>query len=551
MDHFGIVLILTVGFAYASFLGYVSQRIGLPTILGYLLAGYIMGPYSPGYVADSAISEQLAEIGVILMLFGVGLHFKFEDLLKVKNTAIPGAIIQTVAAAIVTTFLVYLSGWPLHVGLILGLGIGVASTVVLVRALNENNLLATSEGHVAIGWTIVEDIFTVIILILLPSFAIFTRETAITPSDIIMSLFVSLSKFALLIILMIYFGQTLVSKILTSVARVRSHELLTLTVLALTFVIASSSAYIFGTSIALGAFIAGLVIGKSEVRHQAAANSLPLKDMFAIIFFLSVGMLFNPVAINNHFALFSCILFVILVIKPLSAFLLTYGFGYSLKASMTIGIALAQIGEFSFILAEEALNLKILPEEGFDILVACSMISISLNPTLFHLIPWLEKKLLWLFPPRKGIGISKEDNFSYPDIIVAGFGPIGKEVFHELNYLGFTATVIEQNIDTVSKLEHQDFILFGDASHDSILKAAHIEFAHILIITIPDTQKALEVIHTARHINPHIEILTRVKHLGDSSRLVGLNVHSICGEEEELKAFIFRLKKILKSFKNK
>lgn len=549
MDHnIGIVLILTIGFAYASLLGYCTQRIGLPTILGYLLAGFIIGPYSPGFVADAEISEQLAEIGVILMLFGVGLHFKLEDLIKVKNTAIPGAILQTVSAALATMFLVYAIGYPMHIGLIIGLGIGVASTVVLVRALTENNLLTKVEGHIAIGWTIVEDIFTVIILILLPSLALVTQATSTSPGGLIYSLALALVKFAVLVFIFLAFGQKIVSKILTAIARLRSHELLSLTVLALTFVIASASAYIFGTSIALGAFIAGLVIGKTEVRHQAAANALPLKDMFAIMFFLSVGMLFNPAAIVEHFALFSCILFVVLLIKPLSAFLLTFGFGYSLKVALTVALALAQIGEFSFILAEEASNLKMLPDEGFDIIVAVSMISIALNPALFSIIPWLEKKMLALLPLRKDVGIS-DDNLLFPDIVVVGFGPIGKEVYRNLNDFGFSAIVIEENIDTVSKIEHQDFILFGDASQTSILKAAHIESAHLLVITIPNTQKSLEILHAARLINPNIDVLTRVRHYSEKSSMIDTHVHMVCSEEEELKAFTTYFRKILNMLK--
>ena len=384
MNHnLEIVLILTIGFTLASILGYLAQRFSLPAILGYLLAGFFIGPYSPGFVANIAISEQLAEIGVILMLFGVGLHFKLEDLFDVKKIAIPGAIVQTAAATIVSMLIVHSIGWSLESGIIIGLAVGVASTVVLVRVLSDNHLLDTVQGHIAVGWLIVEDIFTIMVLILLPSLAIMFKSDSLPLASVAGEILMALGKFTLLVLLMFTWGHKLIAYTLTLVARVRSHELFTLSVLAVVFLIATGSAVVFGTSIALGAFIAGMVIGKTNVKHQAAANAVPIKDIFTIIFFLSVGMLFNPSVILNQFPLFIGIMGVILFIKPLAAFLITIGLGYSLKIALTIAIALAQIGEFSFILAEEAMQLKLLPDEGFDILVACALISISLNPILF------------------------------------------------------------------------------------------------------------------------------------------------------------------------
>jgi CPA2 family monovalent cation:H+ antiporter-2 len=290
MDHsnLAIVLMLTIGLGLASLLAYFARLLKLPSILGYLLAGFIIGPYSPGFVADHQISEQLAELGVILMLFGVGLHFKLQDLINVQSIAIPGATVQTLLATLATTFIVYYLNGTINSGIILGLSVGVASTVVLVRVLTDNHLLNTKEGHIAIGWLVVEDIFTVIILILLPTFATFARGAEFSIASVTWIIALVIIKILILSYFMFTWGHKIVNYILIKVARFRSQELFTLSLLALMFAIAVGSTYLFGTSIALGAFIAGMVIGKTTVRHQAAANALSLKDIFAVVFFLSV-----------------------------------------------------------------------------------------------------------------------------------------------------------------------------------------------------------------------------------------------------------------------
>ncbi len=539
-DNLMIVGILTIGFTLASFLAYICQRVGLPAILGYLTAGYIIGPYSPGFVADVGVSEQLAEIGVILMLFGVGLHFKIEDLMKVKKIAIPGAIGQTFFATLFTTLIVHYLGWSIEAGLIIGLCVGVASTVVLVRLLTDNNILHTEKGHIAVGWLVVEDIFTVIILILLPTLGSFSSGVNISFMSITGSVLTVLAKFLTLIFLMFTWGHTCIEYFLKNVARLRSQELFTLTTLALVFLIATGSAVVFGTSIALGAFIAGMVIGKTNVKHQAATNALPLKDIFAVIFFLSVGMLFNPEAILAHFSLFLGIIAVILIVKPLVAYAITLAMGYSMNTALTLAISLAQIGEFSFILAEEAMNLKILPEDGFDILVACALISISLNPLLFQTIGFIEKRF-------KNVGLSKKINNDkqaksirdeiMPKAIVVGFGPIGKEVSNILKESDVRPVIIEENIDTVSDMEEHNSIIFGDATQSNIFKEAHIEEASHLIITVPDIEKIIKIIQAARHENPNILIISRIQYISEKPLMENLNVSFICTESESLKAF--------------
>jgi CPA2 family monovalent cation:H+ antiporter-2 len=533
-----IVGILTIGFTLASLFAYVMQRLRLPSILGYLLAGYVIGPYSPGFVADSQVTEQLAEIGVILMLFGVGLHFKIEDLIRVKHIAIPGAIGQTLVATLFAMGVVHILGWSWDSGLIMGLCIGVASTVVLVRVLTDNHVIHTKKGHIAVGWLVVEDIFTVIVLILLPTLAAFSAGENLSLLSIAKSIFLVLAKFFVLTLLMFTWGQRVIDFLLTNVARMRSQETFTLTIIALVFLVATGSAVIFGTSIALGAFIAGMVIGKTHVRHQAAANALPLKDIFAVIFFLSVGMLFSPTVIATHLQLFTWILAIILIVKPIAALLITLALGCSLNTAITVAVSLAQIGEFSFILAEESMHFKLMPEEGFDILVACALISISLNPILFQLIVFLERliqKIPYVKYKNKIPKINEESKY-ISKVLVIGFGPIGKAVAKIVKDAGYQPIIIEQNIDTVTR-EGSHEILFGDASQTPILEDADIRDATHLLITIPDTAKMIKIIHAARHANPNIQIIARIQFASEENLLKGLNIKYICTEIEALNTF--------------
>lgn len=380
-----IAVILAMGFGLACLLGTLAHRIKLSPIIGYLFAGYLIGPYSPGYTADIHLSEQLAEIGVILMMFGVGLLFHWRDLTKTAPIAIPGAICQTLATAAFSCFVIYTMGWSLQTGILFGLAIAVASTVVLVSVLTSNNLLATPQGHIAVGWLIVEDIITVIVLLLIPTLASENFSGSIPFQHLLLSTAIALLKFGILAVVMLTIGSLIVSYILTKVAQAQSHELFTLATLAITFVIAVGTNLIFGMSIALGAFIAGMVVAKTEVRDQVAGNTLPIREAFMVIFFLSIGMLFNPAALINHFGFFISVLGIIMLVKPIAAFLITIALRYPIKVAVTIALALAQIGEFSFILAEEGSKFNLIPDECYDIIVACGIVSIYCNPLLFKL----------------------------------------------------------------------------------------------------------------------------------------------------------------------
>ncbi len=524
-----IVVMIAFGFAFAAILGYLFQRIKLSPIIGYLLAGYLIGPYSPGFVADEKISEQLAEIGVILMMFGVGLHFSWQDLVGVKRIAIPGAIGQTMTSTLAATFVLHYLGWSMTAAAVVGFAIGVASTVVMVRILADNNLLHTPEGHIAIGWLVVEDLLTVFALLLLPMFAEGPEASQFSTYDLAAAIGIVLLKFCLLGLIMVTVGRWCVTRALTTIARTRSDELLTLTILALIFVIATGSTLIFGVSIALGAFIAGMTVGQTHVRHQALANSLPLKDAFAVIFFLAVGMLFNPMAVVTHFTIFAWLLAIILIVKPLAALFIMAIMRYPLKTSITVALALAQIGEFSFILVEEAARLRVIPDEGYDTIIACALVSITLNPCLF--------KLLHKFQVRKETATDPNPKVK-PDAVIVGYGPIGRTVSELLEKGRFVVSNIDQNIDTIDHIaERRPKTVYGDASAAAVLKAAGTAAAKLLVITIPSAASASSIIRTALSLNPELTIFARATYQSDSDKLRKLGATVICQETEVSNAF--------------
>lgn len=522
-----IVLTLTYGLGLAAVLGYLTEKIRLSPLLGYLIAGYLIGPYSPGFVADITIAEQLAEMGIILMMLSVGLHFRLEDLFKVKNIAIPGAVGQTAISAIAGTFFLHWMGWSMEAGIIMGLAIGVASTVVLIRVLTDHKLLQSAQGHIAVGWLIVEDILTVIVLLVLPILA----TPLISVENLAWVIGEAALKFILLAAVMFTAGNWLVKKILILVARTRSHELFTLTILALTCLISVGSAYLFGASIALGAFIAGMVIGQTDVRHQASANALPIKDAFVVLFFLSVGMLFDPHTIAKHLTAFLAILTIILLIKPLVAFLIMRLFRYPFKTTVVVSLALAQIGEFSFILAEEGTKLNILPDDGFDIIIACALISIALNPLLFG---WLSKIS---YSHRKHEKFEPIPSHKKIDAVIIGYGPMGQMVSHLLETLGFSSIIIDRNIDSIQRIKKIGLqTIFGDAAQSNILESAFIESASLLVITVPEIETTEAIILLAKRLNPSIQIIARVQYQSEKHLFSHLNVQTICSEEETSKA---------------
>lgn len=551
---------LAAGFAAAWVLGLISQKLKLSPIVGYLLAGVVIGPYTPGFSGDVALAQQLAEIGVILLMFGVGLHFHLKDLLAVKNVAIPGAIGQSLLATIAAVLIFMAMGWTLKSGIILGMAMAVASTVVLLRVLMDRSMLSTSHGHVAVGWLIVEDILTVLLLVLIPLFAVPEVATEIAAGAAsatnassgstggLASVAFALVKLVLMVVVIFVGGSRVIPWVLTNVAKLRSSELFTLTVLVLSITIAVGSAVIFGASVALGAFLAGMVVAQSKASHQAAADALPLRHAFAVLFFVSVGMLLDPSFLIREPWLVAAGLGVVLIVKPLAAMAIVAICGYPVRTALTVALGLAQIGEFSFIVGQAALQHKLMPPEGMQILVASAMISITINPLLFRSMDTIEstlKRVPWLYRllsaryARRTAGLNAQGAAATaastrPLAIIAGYGPVGRVVDAMLRDAQMDTVIIDMNVDTISALAKTGrAALYGDATQPSILHEAGIERATHLIITLPGAEGLASLVLQAREMNANIQVIVRTRYLasGDGLRAAGAS-HVIFDEGE-------------------
>jgi monovalent cation:H+ antiporter-2, CPA2 family len=527
---FKVAWILAIGLSAACLFGYIAQRLKISPIIGYLLAGFLIGPHFPGFVADLYISEQLAYIGVTLLMFVVGMRFSWKDIISVKKIVLPGALILAFISICLGLLLSISLGLRVNAGIIIGGAICVSSTVVIVRMLTDLNLLHTFQGHIVIGWTIIEDLIAIFILVSLP---VLTRPF---PTDrgslfgIAYAVVIILLKFLGLAVIVYFIGVKIVQYILTRIARTRSHELFTLAILSLVFMIAIGSSYIFGVSLALGAFIAGTVVGKTDVSHQAAANTLPMRDAFSVIFFLSVGMLFNPMALRNNFLLFFGILGIVLLLRTSLAFVILRISRYPVAVATTVAIAIGQIGEYSFILAEEGNRLQILSNSSYEVLIGTALISIALNPLLFQLLkPVMEKPAMLgrSFEPS----LTKED-MPMSQAIVVGYGPLGEIAVETLKEHEYKVLIIDQNVDVVSKLKEKgEEALFGDATQPQFLNQAGIEGAKMIVITTPDFLATKAIIMAAEQLNPYINVIARIRFLNDrkDEKLAGATV--VCDEE--------------------
>jgi monovalent cation:H+ antiporter-2, CPA2 family len=557
MEHYGLILTLAMGFSLALLFGYATQRLKLSPILGYLLAGVVVSPFTPGPVADAELANQLAEVGVILLMFGVGLHFHLKDLWAVRRIALPGAVGQSLLATALGAFVAHLLGWNWAQGIVLGIAVSVASTVVLVRVLGDNDLMGSERGHIAVGWLIVEDLFTVLVLVLLPALATAAGGDGADPLALLGSLGLALLKIGLLAVIVLLGGGKLVPWILEKVARTRSRELFTLSVLAFALVIAAVSALAFGASMALGAFLAGMVVGQTRMSEEAAADALPFKDAFAVLFFVSVGMLFDPSLVVSHLPLFLAVMGIILVAKPLGAFLIVTVLGYSVGTALTVAGALAQIGEFSFILSSEARKLDLIPPEGASILVASALVSIALNPLFFKGWTALEgvlrgRKRLWTILNRRsearGRSLNAEGSARAAEgrkrvlAVVVGFGPVGRTASKLLESFDVESAVIDLNIDTIAEVSTSGgAAIYGDASKADILEAAGIRKAKYLIITMPDLSARIKVIMAARKLNADVKIFSRARYLTERESLESLGVTEVACEEAEAAVSLAKL----------
>jgi len=546
MHDLNLVITIAVGLSAALVLGYVTHRLRLSPILGYLLAGIVVGPKTPGFVADAGLAAQLAEIGVVLLMFGVGLHFHVKDLLAVRRVAVPGAVGQSLAATALGVALALAAGWTLGQGLLLGIGLSVASTVVLIRGLEDSGRLEETAGRVAVGWLVVEDLFTVLVLVLLPVVADSASGTG-SAGSVAGAVGLALGKIAVLVGVVLYGGARVIPWALTHVARTRSRELFTLTVLVIALAVATLSATVFGVSMALGAFLAGMVVGQSKLSYQAAADALPLRDAFAVLFFVSVGMLFDFEFLVSHPGFVLGALAIVLVAKPLVAVGLVAVLGYSSRTALTVAIGLAQIGEFSFILADAGRKLRIMPEAGHSVLVAAALISITLNPLLFRCLDpldaWLRARpRLWRLLNQRAERRGREANRTAartregegPRAVVAGFGPVGQTVVRILRDFGIEPVVIDLNVDTVTALSAAGTdAIYGDASRADVLVAAGIERAKYLFVTLPDMGRRIPVVTTAKDLNSGLRIFVRARYLSERLLLDSVGATAVAYEEAE------------------
>jgi monovalent cation:H+ antiporter-2, CPA2 family len=541
-----LILTLTGGLTAALGLGFATQKLRLSPIVGYLLAGILVGPFTPGYVANKDIATQFAEIGVILLMFGVGLHFHLKDLLAVRKIAIPGAVVQIAAATALGAVVMRMLGWSWTAGIVFGMAISVASTVVLTRVLADNRALHTPTGHIAIGWLIVEDLFTILVLVLLP--ALFDTGEGSDGRSVIATFAWALIKLTALVGFALVAGQRIIPWLLGYIARTGSRDLFTLAVLVLALGIAVGSAQLFGASMALGAFLAGMIVGQSEFSARSASEALPMRDAFAVLFFVSVGMLFDPYKIAEDWPLILATLGIVIIGKPLAAVLVVLLFRRPLRSALSIAVALAQIGEFSFILASLALGLNLLPPEATNALVVVSVVSITLNPLLYKCIEpairWLEKKGLAMEPKALPTEEMPEIDEAAHRVIVLGHGPVGQTLSRILKDNGIQVVVIEMNLKTVQELRAQgELAVYGDASLREVLHHAGIEHADGLIIAA-SSAPADTVVKAARELNPNIRVLTRATYLKESQKLREAGANAVFSSEGEvalaMTAFLMR-----------
>ena len=524
MPH-SIPLITTIAAALglALILGVVAARLKLPVLVGYLLAGIAIGPATPGFVADIELTRQLAEIGVMLLMFGVGLHFSFADLLKVRRIAVPGAMAQIAVATGLGMALTSLWGWSPGGGFVFGLALSVASTVVLIRALENRDLIDSVNGRIAVGWLVVEDLAMVLALVLLPPLAGWIDGGgAGAPSDasLVGALAMTLVKVAGFVTLMLLVGRRLLPWLLWQVAQTGSRELFTLCVVAAAVGIAYGSAALFDVSFALGAFFAGMILRESELSHRAARESLPLREAFSVLFFVSVGMLFEPRILVEEPLRVVAVIATIMIGKSVAAFLLVLAFRYPLNTALTVSASLAQIGEFSFILAGLGVSLGLLPAEGLSLILAGAIGSIALNPLLFQAIEpaqdWvrsrsaLARRLENPADPLAALPLTVDPGQLTGHVVIVGYGRVGRRIGEALRARGVPFVVAEENREIVEQLREQgEHAVSGDASTPMVLAQAHVARARMLVIATPNPARVRRMIEVARMLQPGIEIVVR------------------------------------------
>ncbi len=526
MHDIAILMTFAGGLAGALILGFAAHRLKLSPIVGYLLAGVMVGPFTPGFVANRAVAEQFAEIGVILLLFGVGLRFHLRELVAVWRVAVPGALIQSSLSTAMLAALLRLLGWTWTSGIILGMAISVASTVVMALVLGERRDLHAPIGYIAIGWTVVEDLLTVAMLLLLP---LFFAPGGSESQGATAALAVTLLKVVGLVATVVVAGRWVIPWALERIEKTRSRELFTLAVLVVAVGIAVGAAKVFGVSMALGAFLAGLAVGRSEFAARAAGDAVPMRDAFAVLFFVSVGMLFDPRSLVREPLPILLVLLVVVVGKPVAAFLTVRALGTATATAVPVGAAFSQVGEFSFILGSLARDLGLVNDGGWNALVAASIVSIAMNPSLYG---WARR-----ISSRPNV-LPKAPESGRPPVdprqcVLVGYGPIGRIVHRLLEDRGVLVTVIDLNLDTVRQLRSAGVLaVYGDILRPGTLEEAGLATAGSLILSA-DIEDAAEIVRQARLLNPELRVLVRCTHLRDAPALRRAGAHVVaCGEAE-------------------
>ena len=551
-----LIATIVAGLGLAFVFGTIAQRLKIPPLVGYLLAGVAVGPFTPGYVADQALATELAELGIILLMFGVGLHFSLKDLLSVKAIAIPGAIVQIAVATLMGLGLAMLMKWKVSEGLVFGLALSVASTVVLLRALQERRLMETGRGRIAVGWLIVEDLAMVLALVLIPTFANLQTGNVTTAASLLGAhfelglwgiLLLTAVKVALFIALMLVVGRRLIPWILHYIAHTGSRELFRLAVLAIALGVAFGSTKLFDVSLALGAFFAGMMLRESPLSARAAQESLPLRDAFAVLFFVSVGMLFDPFSvIRDPWPLIATLL-VVIIGKSLAAFLIVIAFRHPIATALTISASLAQIGEFSFILAELGYASKMLSKQARDLILAGAILSIMLNPLVFAGVDWLIARLERRKAPSPSLAAAKSIPVTHltDHTILVGHGRVGNLIGNDLKQKKLPFLVIEASDSTVSKLRESGIeALTGNAAQPEILKAAALTKSRNVVVAIPEAFEAGQIVQQARAANASIRIIARAHSDAEVEHLQGLGADTvIMGEREIARGMIEELER--------
>ena len=548
MEHnLSLITTLAAGFGIALVLGFAAERLKIPALVGYLLAGIVIGPATPGFVADVHLASQLSEIGVMLLMFGVGLHFSLRDLMTVKRIAIPGAVVQMGLATVLGMGLASWWGWSWTAGLVYGLSLSCASTGVLLKALEVRGLLDSMNGRIAVGWLVVEDLATVLVLVLLPPLAgvlgVAGGQAADEPLWTIIGR--TLLQVSAFIVLMLVFGRRALPWLLWQVAKTGSRELFTLSVVACAIGIAFGAAELFSVSFALGAFFAGMVMRESEFSHRAAQESLPLRDAFSVLFFVSVGMLFDPQIVLEEPVHVLGVVAIIIIGKSIAALGLVLALRYPLTTALTVAASLAQIGEFSFILAGLGLSLGLLPREGMSLVLAGALITMALNPFLFAAVEparrWilarseLARRLEQRDDPFAELPMSTERKYLRGQVVLVGYGRVGARIARSLDERGIPYVVAEQNRELVEDLRNQGKVaVSGNAAEPVVLVQAHIADASMLVVAVPDPIHVRQMVETARTLNPTIEIVLRTRSSKEAQMLRTDGVGTVFFGEEEL-----------------